>query len=182
MFKFSNALLCWMISRWWSWRPLSIFEHGEGEQNEDDVLVNFINLWSSHTTRLLEKRGVRIFVTDECTRTDRQKNCVSYNWAASLFVHYFSCPKQLNTIGNRWPCHSLTHSVSHSGLFKKLKGRPKRPVTFETFDQSDEETWHFDTFWQSWQFWQFLTILDNFGQFGLWEPLRCGQGSISPQV
>ena len=51
--KYSNFLLCWMIGRWWLWRSLSIFEHGEGKQNED-VSVNFINLWSSHTTGLLE--------------------------------------------------------------------------------------------------------------------------------
>ena len=36
---------------------MTIFEHGEGEQNEDDVSVNFINLWSSHTTGLSEKGG-----------------------------------------------------------------------------------------------------------------------------
>ena len=42
-----------MIGRWCLWRTLSIFEHGKGEQNED-VSVNFINLWSSHTTGLLE--------------------------------------------------------------------------------------------------------------------------------
>ena len=33
---------------------MTVFEHGEGEQNEDDVLVNFINLWSSHTTGVLK--------------------------------------------------------------------------------------------------------------------------------
>ena len=38
-------------------------------------------------------------------------------------------------------------------------------MTFETFDQSDEETWpdqHFDNFWQFWQFSTILTFLTNF--------------------
>jgi len=40
--------------------------------------------------------------------------------------------------------HSLTHSVSQSLrvlLLLWYKERPQRPVTFETSDQSDEETW-----------------------------------------
>ena len=32
----------------------SLTVHGEGEQTADQVSVNFINLWSSHTTGLLE--------------------------------------------------------------------------------------------------------------------------------
>ena len=38
----------------------------------------------------------------------------------------------------------VTHSVTHSLrvlLLLTYKERPERPVTFETFDQSDEETW-----------------------------------------
>ena len=43
-----------MISRWWLWRSLSIFDHEHIFLTADQVSVNFINLWSSHTTGLLE--------------------------------------------------------------------------------------------------------------------------------
>ena len=39
--------------------------------------------------------------------------------------------------------------------FRTYKERPKRPLTFETFDQSDEETWpyqHLDNFCHFWFF------------------------------
>ena len=51
-----------------------------------------------------------------------------------LWMNFFSCPEQLN----RWPCHSLTHSLTDSlsdFWFSQYR------VTLETFDQSDEETW-----------------------------------------
>ena len=69
---------------------------------------------------------------------------------------FFSCPQQLN----RWPCHWLTDWLTFTFDITEW---PERLVTFETFDQSDEETWpdqHFDK--------SFLTILDkinNFQQF-----------------
>ena len=88
-----------------------------------------------------------------------------YPYPETLLPFYviFSCPQQLN----RWPCHSLTDWVIHSLTFTfEITERPQRLVTFETFDQSDEETWpdqHFDNFF--WQFWQFLTIFDIFDNF-----------------
>ena len=63
--------------------------------------------------------------------------------------YVFSCPEQLN----RWPCHWLTHSVSHSTFTFDTQIATLETcdlwdiwsdwwgVTFETFDQSDEETW-----------------------------------------
>ena len=55
-----------------------------------------------------------------------------------LIIVNFSCSEQLN----RWPGHWLTHSLTYSGYFYfwHTKSNP-RPVTFETFDQSVEETW-----------------------------------------
>ena len=73
----------------------------------------------------------------------------------SLYIKYFllfSCPEQLHM----WPTY---------------KERPWRPVAFETFDQSDEETWpetsfdNFDSFWQLWHLWTNLTIFDTCWQF-----------------
>ena len=78
----------------------------------------------------------------------------------------FSCPEQLN----RWPCHSLTHSL----LLLPYKERSYRLVTFETFMTIfyDNFWWQFimttfdDNFWwKFWQFCQFWTIFDNFGNF-----------------
>ena len=46
------------------------------------------------------------------------------------------CPEQLN----RWPCHSVTESVRVL-LLLTYKERPWRPLTFETFDHTDEKTW-----------------------------------------
>ena len=68
---------------------------------------------------------------------------------------FFSCPEQLN----RWPCQSLTDWLTHSITFTfDITERPQRLVTFETFDQSDEETSP-DNFW-----WKFLVTIfgDNF--------------------
>ena len=82
-------------------------------------------------------------------------------------------------------------SLTHSGLYNlTFKERPKRPVTFQTFYQSDEETCpdqHFVNFSQFWQYfyniynfdnlcqfvtildlWQFLTVLDKDNPRGLW--------------
>ena len=46
----------------------------------------------------------------------------------------FSCPEQLN----RWPCHWVSEWVTFDFDITEW---PQRLVTFETFDQSDEETW-----------------------------------------
>ena len=61
-------------------------------------------------------------------------------------IFFFSCPQQLN----RWPCHWLTHWLTVL-LLLTLQSDPRdlwplrhliRVVTFETFVQSDEKTWH----------------------------------------
>ena len=52
----------------------------------------------------------------------------------------------------------VTHWLTDSLLLLTYKEQPKRLVTFEKFDQSDEETWpeqHFDNF----------EFFDNFGKF-----------------
>jgi len=88
------------------------------------------------------------------------------------FIFILSCPKQLK----RWPCHSLTDSLTQSGPYKlTFKEQPKRIATFETFDQSVGETWpdlHLNNLWH---FWLLLTIFltistifqnfDNLSQF-----------------
>ena len=71
--------------------------------------------------------------------------------------HLFSCPEQLN----RWPCHSLTHSVTFGFDITEW---PQRLVTFQTFWWQFLMTiWpfltNFDNFWQLRQLRQFLTIL-----------------------
>ena len=42
--------------------------------------------------------------------------------------------------------HSLTHSLTEGTFTFDIKERPQRPVTFETFHQSDEET-RAELFW-----------------------------------
>ena len=73
----------------------------------------------------------------------------------------FSCPEQPKW----WRCHWLSDWVY--SLFWSW-----RPVTFETFDQSDdEETWpnqHFDNFYNLYSFCSFcqsLKIVHKFGNF-----------------
>ena len=44
--------------------------------------------------------------------TRKQMNCPPW----SKYRVFFSCPEQLN----RWPCHSLTHWLTHSLLMSKL--------------------------------------------------------------
>ena len=77
----------------------------------------------------------------------------------------FSCPEQLN----RWPCHSLTHSLTFTFAYKE---QSYRLVTFETFMTifDDNFWWQFimtifdDNFW--WQLlMKILTILDKFDNF-----------------
>ena len=88
------------------------------------------------------------------------------NLAFSVWVllRFFSFPEQLN----RWPCHSVSHSVTQSLTVRLLltnKERPKRHVTFETFDQSDEEIWN-DHFFQTFSNF-FLSIFSTFSQLFL---------------
>ena len=64
----------------------------------------------------------------------------SSNWTISIHCELFSCPEQLN----RWPCHSVTHWLTdwlRVFYWLTYKEWPMRLLTFETFDQSDEETW-----------------------------------------
>ena len=63
-------------------------------------------------------------------------SCHSSLWNLLIKYFNFSCPQQLK----RWPCHWLTNWLSHFYFFD-ITEWPKRLVTFETFDQSDEETW-----------------------------------------
>ena len=82
----------------------------------------------------------------------------SYKW----YCHsvFFSCPQQLN----RWPCHSLTDSLSHFYFWHYR-------VTLETCDLWDiwSEWWGnmtWPSLWQFfWQYWQVWTFFDNFQQF-----------------
>ena len=68
--------------------------------------------------------------------------------------YILSCPEHLN----RWPCHSLTHSIFTFDLQR---------ATLETCDLWDilSEWWGNMTWPTFWQFWQFLTFFDNFQQF-----------------
>ena len=74
--------------RWWLWRSLSVFEHGEGRQNEYAVSVNFINLWSSHTTGLL-KILKTTFLWDALYTIHTNRN-------TALKSHFYLC------IGKQW--------------------------------------------------------------------------------
>ena len=76
-----------------------------------------------------------------------------------ISIYIFSCPQQLN----RWPCHSLTNSVTHSLLLLTLQSDP-RELWPLTFDQSDEETWIHDNLC-------YLTINCDTGQHSQF--LRC---------
>ena len=58
---------------------------------------------------------------------------------SSFFMDIFSCPEQLN----RRPCLSLAWSVTtNNQSLHNTTEWPQRLVTFETFVQSDEKTWH----------------------------------------
>ena len=77
-----------------------------------------------------------------------------------LLIHFcvcclFSCPQQQVTLSfTDWMTHWLTEGTFTVDL--TYKERPKRPVTFEIFDQSDEETCvdSFDNSYTVGPFWQ----------------------------
>ena len=83
----------------------------------------------------------------------------------------FSCPEQLN----RWPCHSLTHSL----LLLPTKSNPtdlwplRHLWQFLMTISDDNLSWQFlmtifdDKFW--WKFWQFLTNLTIFDIFDIFD-------------
>ena len=77
----------------------------------------------------------------------------------------FSCPQQLN----RWPCHSLTHSVTQSLplLKNSTKEHSQNLVTLETCDQSDDPT--FSNFRKIWDFRINFKFSENFQNFWLSE-------------
>ena len=115
-----------------SWADLVSLREPIMSQKEPMSLGNQIKTWTPQKY----KTNYRIFYP--CT--------YKLNCKINGTVHIFSCPQQLN----RWPCHWLTNWLSHF-YFCDITEWPKRLVTFETFDQSDEETWpvqHFDIFWQ----------------------------------
>ena len=76
----------------------------------------------------------------------------------------FSCPEQLN----RWPCHSLTHSL----LLLPYKEQSLRLATIETFDQTD--FWKVFRFLEDFQFsGTFLKDFQIFGRFSdFWKIFR----------
>ena len=65
---------------------------------------------------------------------------------ASLFFSCLVCGQL-----KRWPCHSLSEWVSHLLILEHMT----RLVTFETYDLSNEKTWHKTIFWQQ----KLITIL-----------------------
>ena len=84
-----------------------------------------------------------------CTISSTFAQVFKFAQSAQLSIFaLFSCPEQLN----RTHCPSGTTK----GTFTfDITDWPKRPVTFETFDQSDEETWPDN----------FLTMLNFFLNF-----------------
>ena len=76
----------------------------------------------------------------------------------------------------RFPCHSLSHSVTQSlPLLKNTtKEHSERLVTLETCDQSDKETWpnHFQIFGNFSDFWKLFRLLETFQIFGNFSDFR----------
>ena len=93
---------------------------------------------------LLRRKGEDIFYVS--TSWDQSK----MQWSVMIS---FSCPEQ----PKRWPCHSVTDWIRTLLLYIQ------RPVTFQTFDQSDEETradQHVEFFWIF--FYNFDNVWKNF--------------------
>ena len=79
-------------------------------------------------------------------------------WFVCCYFVLFSCPEQLN----RWSCHSLTESLSHSLTFtftiqRAILEWPWRFVTFETLDPQMMTTFY-DNFWSRYS----ITIQSQF--------------------
>ena len=84
----------------------------------------------------------------------------------------FNCPEQLN----RWPCHSLSHSLTKDFTNCHTKNNPidfrlprhlirvmrKHDLTNNlTIFDNFNHFWQFSQFWQSWNYWQFWQQKDN---------------------
>ena len=120
---------------------------------------NIGNVWQH---KHLQKKQISDDRTDTCCSQEKALRRVllvlfgvAVNFIGTFLTFLAVHNRSIGDLVTNWLTQSLTFTFD-------ITERPKRLVTFETFDQSDQETWpdqHFDNFQQ------FSTIFNNFQQF-----------------